>query len=53
MYNVGAKVKWEGAEVTILAVDAMNTTKGVRRMYSFISPTGNYITGITGDELTT
>ena len=53
MYSIGDKVKWEGAEVTITAVDAMNTTKGVRRMYSFISPTGNHITGILGNELTT
>lgn len=52
MFNVGDKVKWMGMSVTILTVDEMNMSKGVRRLYGFISPTGNYIGQVPEEELT-
>lgn len=52
MYKVGDKVKWEGAEVIIISVDEMNMMRGVRRLYGFISPSGNYIGQVPENELT-
>lgn len=52
MFSVGDIVKWGDAEVKIVAINAMNTTKGVRITYSFFSPTGNFIDGIQEYELT-
>ena len=53
MYSVGDKVKWGGAEVTITSVNEMNMLRGVRRLYGFISPTGNAISDVSEEELTT
>lgn len=52
MFEIGDKVKWNGAEVTIMNRGEMNTSKGIVYRYDFVSPTGNYMNGIPDYELT-
>ena len=52
MFEIGDKAKWNGAEVTILNRSEMNVLRGKVYRYSFISPTGNYISNVPENELT-